>query len=64
MSQGIKRKNLERRLINAGRHFKRRGGKHDIWTDGVQEQTVPRHTELNEYTAKSILKKAEQRKTS
>ena len=36
----------------------RRGGKHDVWKidDGRFFTTVPRHTEINELTAMSIVK--------
>ena len=29
---------------------------HDVWSDGEREIVVPRHNEINEYTAKAILK--------
>ncbi len=35
------------------------GGKHDKWTDGVYSIPVPRHTEINEFTAKGIIRQAE-----
>ncbi len=34
----------------------RHGGKHDIWTNDEREIAVPRHKEINEYTAKTIIK--------
>jgi mRNA interferase HicA len=37
-----------------GRH----GGRHDIWTKGEREVAVPRHREINDHTAKAILKEA------
>lgn len=36
----------------------RHGRRHDIWTNGEDEIAVPRHNEINEYTAKAILKEA------
>jgi len=36
----------------------RHGLRHDIWTNGEYEIAVPRHNEINEYTAKAILKEA------
>lgn len=33
---------------------------HDHWTNGNEKTTVPRHPDVNEMTAKSIIKKASQ----
>jgi len=55
----VKRKELEKKLRRAGWELSRRGGRHDIWTNGESEIAVPRHNEINEYTAKSIIKEAE-----
>ena len=55
----MKREELERRLAKCGAVLIRHGGKHDWYENpetGVQ-QPVPRHREINEYLAKSILKK-------
>jgi predicted RNA binding protein YcfA (HicA-like mRNA interferase family) len=54
----MKRRELEKRLRKLGWRLSRPGGKHDIWTDGEQEIAVPRHNEINEYTAKAIIKEA------
>ncbi len=54
----MKKKDLEKKLKGYGWWFKRSGGKHDIWTNGEIEEPVPRHREVNEMTAKKILKKA------
>jgi len=54
----MKRKDLERALLSLGWWLKREGGNHSVWTDGVKTQMVPRHNEINEYTAKAILKSA------
>jgi mRNA interferase HicA len=54
----VKRKQLEKRLLNLGWSFERHGHKHDIWTNGKYEIAVPRHKEINEYTANAILKQA------
>jgi mRNA interferase HicA len=55
----VKRKDLERKLRELGWEFKKHGGNHDLWqnSDGLQT-AVPRHAEVNENLAKSILKKA------
>jgi mRNA interferase HicA len=52
----VKRSDLERELKKAGWWFERHGGSHDIWTNGADQTQVPRHREINEYTAKSILR--------
>ncbi|MBN1425912.1 type II toxin-antitoxin system HicA family toxin [Candidatus Fermentibacteria bacterium] len=54
----MKRTELERRLRHLGWRFLRHGGKHDVWAKGDREVIVPRHNEINEYTAKAILKEA------
>jgi mRNA interferase HicA len=35
------------------------GSSHDIWTNGNITNQVPRHSEVNELLAKSIIKEAE-----
>ncbi len=54
----MKRRELERRLRSLGWRFVRHGGKHDVWSDGEREETVPRHTEINEKLAMVILVRA------
>jgi mRNA interferase HicA len=54
----VKRRDLERRLADCGWHFLRRGGSHDVWTNGTQEEAIPRHREINERLARAILKRA------
>jgi len=34
------------------------GGRHEVWTNGKVAQAVPRHKEIDEYTARSIIKMA------
>ena len=46
----MKRRDLIKKLEEAGFRFKEHGGNHDT-------EQVPRHTEINEITAKRILKK-------
>jgi hypothetical protein len=41
-----------------GWKLERHGRKHDIWIKDEYEIAVPRHDEINEYTAKAILKEA------
>jgi predicted RNA binding protein YcfA (HicA-like mRNA interferase family) len=54
----MKRRELEKMLKMLGWNLARPGRKHDIWTNGDYEIAVPRHKEINEYTAQAILKEA------
>jgi mRNA interferase HicA len=54
----MKRRELEQQMKILGWKLIRHGSRHDIWTDGEREIAVPRHNEINEYTAKAILKDA------
>jgi mRNA interferase HicA len=49
---------LERALRELGWSLVRHGGRHDVWAKGERELVVPRHVEINEYTARAILKEA------
>ena len=55
----MKREKLLEKVIEAGAVFVRRGKKHDIYENPrTHEYTqIPRHSDINEYTAKDILKK-------
>jgi mRNA interferase HicA len=57
----MKRKLLEIELKSLGWWFLRHGGNHDIWTDGERQEAIPRHNEINEKLARSILIKAKKR---
>jgi hypothetical protein len=37
----------------------RNGAKHEIWGNGEEQETVPRHKEIDEYLAKKILARAD-----
>jgi predicted RNA binding protein YcfA (HicA-like mRNA interferase family) len=55
----MKRRDLERRLRQAGCHLKREGGSHSLWINpatGVVE-AIPRHGEIKEALARKILKR-------
>lgn len=54
----MKRRDLEKKLTEFGWYFVRHGGCHDIWTNGKEFEPVPRHSEINEYLANKIIKKA------
>jgi mRNA interferase HicA len=36
----------------------RRGGRHDVWGRGDYEIAIPRHSEINEHTARAIIRSA------
>jgi len=57
-NRGMKKRDLEKELKRLGWWYLREGGSHEIWTNGEKNEPIPRHTEINEYTAKGILKKA------
>ncbi|MCX6124947.1 MAG: type II toxin-antitoxin system HicA family toxin [Proteobacteria bacterium] len=53
----MKKRDLEKELTRLGWYLLREGS-HEIWTNGELTIPIPRHTEINEYTAKGIVKKA------
>ena len=53
----MRRRNLIRRHKKVGFVFERHGGEHDIYRKGKYIESIPRHSEINERLAKSILKK-------
>ncbi len=55
----MKRRDLIKRLEEMGCILTRHGGKHDWYTNQItrQSQPVPRHKEINENLARSIIKK-------
>lgn len=53
----MKRKDLIKLLIKNGWWFYRNGGNHDIYTNGEKSEPIPRHSELKEQLAKSIIKR-------
>ena len=54
----LKRRELIRCLERYGFVLERHGSGHDVYVRGAIEVIVPRHREINEVTAKAILKKA------
>ncbi|MGN1167151.1 MAG: type II toxin-antitoxin system HicA family toxin [Lachnospiraceae bacterium] len=53
----MKRRILIKKLKKAGFSFKAHGGNHDTYKRGTDTEQIPRHKEINEITAKQILKK-------
>jgi predicted RNA binding protein YcfA (HicA-like mRNA interferase family) len=58
----MKRNELIQKLGLQGAVFDRHGGKHDVYRQPRtnKEAAIPRHNEINEFTAKAILKKLSQ----
>ena len=56
----MKKRVLEKKLKEYGWYKYKEGKNHEKWTNGDIKTTVPRHTDINEITAKAILKLAMQ----
>ena len=54
----MKRRDLEKQLTALGWRLLRHGGSHDVWSKGERTMAVPRHNEINENTARAILREA------
>jgi predicted RNA binding protein YcfA (HicA-like mRNA interferase family) len=54
----VKRRDLVRRLADAGFVLVRTRGPHDVFGRGALRIAVPRHTEIKEHLARKILKEA------
>ncbi|MCT0013454.1 type II toxin-antitoxin system HicA family toxin [Weissella confusa] len=54
----MKRREVERRFLNAGWHLLRHGANHDVWISpsGVREW-LPRHPQIKDVLAISLFKK-------
>jgi len=57
----VRKRELEEALHTLGWRFLRHGAKHDVWTDGERQEPIPRHTEINEKLARTILHRARRR---
>lgn len=57
----MKRKDLIKLLEKNGWWKLREGGGHTVYTDGKETEPIPRHNEINENTAKAIIKRRELR---
>ncbi len=53
----MKKKDLIKLLEKNGWYLKRNGAEHDIYTNGKERETIPRHNEINEMLAKAIIKR-------
>ena len=54
-----KRADFIKLLERNGWYLKRNGAGHDIYTNGTQTETIPRHREIKENLAKAIIKRRE-----
>jgi mRNA interferase HicA len=53
----MKQRDLIKKLEENGFVFERHGSNHDIYSRGEDVEEVPRHKEVNERLAKSIIRK-------
>lgn len=53
----MKRRDLIALLEKNGWYLKRSGSNHDIYTDGTESETIPRHREVAENLAKAIIRR-------
>jgi len=53
----MKRKDLEKCLVQNGWKLKRHGGNHDVWEKDGKQEAVPRHSEIDEMLAKAIIRR-------
>ncbi len=53
----MKRRDLIKKLETDGWHIERNGANHDIYRKGNNTEMIPRHTEIKEQMAQTIIKK-------
>lgn len=53
----MKRKDLIKQLEANGWWLMRNGANHDIYTNGQKSEPIPRHSEIKEQLAKSIIRR-------
>lgn len=54
----MKRVDLIKKLEENGWYLLRHGANHDIYTNGIKQEAIPRHREINEKLAQKILQRA------
>lgn len=58
----MRRRDLLKRIADAAKQAEvewtkvREGANHEVWSCGHQQVAIPRHREINEYTAEAVLK--------
>lgn len=53
----MKRRQLIKLLERNGWYFCRNGGNHDIYTNGMAKEAIPRHREIKDSLAEEIIKR-------
>lgn len=53
----MKRKDLIKMLERNGWWLQRNGANHDIYTNGIRSEPIPRHSEIKEQLAKTIIRR-------
>ena len=53
----MKRRDLIKKLEANGWYLLRHGDNHDVYTNVVASEPIPRHKEINELLAKAIIKR-------
>jgi len=53
----MKRKDLIKKLTGNGWWLLRNGTNHDLYTNGINSEPIPRHREVDEKLAKAIIKR-------
>ena len=53
----MKRSKVVKHMENNGWWLHRHGAEHDIYTNGEKKISVPRHPDINEETAKEIIRR-------
>ena len=53
----MKHRKLIKEVETYGWWLERNGTNHDIYTNGTQKEPIPRHPDINEQTAKDIIKR-------
>lgn len=52
----MKKRDLEKKMLEFGWRLHHQGGAHERWTNGKDMESLPRHREIDEMLAKKILK--------
>ena len=53
----MRRKKLVKRFEGNGWYLLRHGGRHDVYMDGKNLEVIPRHSEIDEMLAGSLIRK-------
>ena len=53
----MKKRLVEKILRKSGWWLLRQGGSHEVWTNGEEKVSIPRHKEVDELTARGVMKK-------